>query len=447
MAENSEKLRTTLINSKDGKLDDKSIKILSIDFAYLICNSNYKNDSEETILFDYEENDRIYLYNFDFIKNIKYNYNIKEKPYISTNNLKFKNLSKGEEFISSKYSNIIKIKGKILKSHILDSKVKSQFDNFVINNFFSESPDDIFTNKLIDYIFVPNKASQKVLSTTGSEIDINAFFLHYLSHDPEPLFYLEEKGGYIRKYSLTIILDISKSVMNEFNKGHSFYTIKTLFKFLRFIDIPNLDVIVATGGNPLILCCGLSSRKILKKGSDFWIALINSLSNPKEKTYVSPCIDIAFYLNMERTDYINYLFVLTDGLFNETENDNILQNISKCIQYNIKVFGIGLGFYPLNINQLFPNTLYAKSSEKLFNAIAYFFDKCIDVNNDKFQPLLRDVSNYFEKTIYNLTNNYKENIITQIKEILQNKFVINYQIFDSFNKPKDTKDMKILSKH
>ena len=58
---------------------------------------------------------------------------------------------------------------------------------------------------------MPNKSSQKVLSKTGSEIDINAFFLHYLSHDPEPLFYLEEKGGYIRKYSLSIIIDISKS--------------------------------------------------------------------------------------------------------------------------------------------------------------------------------------------------------------------------------------------
>ena len=27
-------------------------------------------------------------------------------------------------------------------------------------------------------------------------------------------------------------------------------------------------------------------------------------------------------------------------------------------------------------------------------------------------------------------------------KVLQNKFVIHYQIFDSFNKPKDTKDMK-----
>ncbi len=66
MAENSENLRTTLINSKDIKFDDKTIKILSIDFAYLICNSNYKNNNEKTILIDYEDNEPIYLYNFDY---------------------------------------------------------------------------------------------------------------------------------------------------------------------------------------------------------------------------------------------------------------------------------------------------------------------------------------------------------------------------------------------
>ena len=76
-------MRATLINSTDGKLDNKSIKILSIDFAYLICNSNYKNDNEEKILFDYEKNEPIYLYNFDFIKSIKYNYNIKEKSMLA----------------------------------------------------------------------------------------------------------------------------------------------------------------------------------------------------------------------------------------------------------------------------------------------------------------------------------------------------------------------------
>ena len=349
----------------------------------------------------------------------------------------YNNINRNDEINFSKYTNLNKIKGKILKSKIIDNRIKIQFDNFIEGQFFSESSDDIFIRKLIENIFIPNKASQKVLSTTGSEIDINAFFLHYLSNDPEPLFYLEEKGGYLRKYSVSIILDISKSVMNEFNKSHSFSIIKILFKYLKFIDIPYLDVIIATGGSPIILSCGLSAKKILQKDSDFWIALIHSLCNPKEKTYISPCIDIAYYLNLERTDHINFIFILTDGLFNQEENNNILDNISKCIQYDIKVFGIGLGFYPYNINKLFPNVIYTKNPDKLFNAIAYFFDKNIDVNNEKFLPLLRDISYSLENIVSNLVSNHKDNNITQLKEILKSQFVINYQIFDNYNKPLD----------
>jgi len=39
-------------------------------------------------------------------------------------------LNKGEEFISSKYSNINKMKGRVLKSQLY-SKIKGQFDNFI----------------------------------------------------------------------------------------------------------------------------------------------------------------------------------------------------------------------------------------------------------------------------------------------------------------------------
>ena len=168
------------------------------------------------------------------------------------------------------------------------------------------------------------------------------------------------------------------------------------------------------------------------------------MCKPKVKTYLSPCIDIALYLNMERTDYTNYLFVLTDGLFDETENNNILENISKCIQYNIKVFGIGLGFYPFNINSLFPNVIYTKSPEKLFNAIAYFFDKNIEVNNGKYgklTPLFRDISNNYQYVIKNLMNS-KINTITDIKQLLQNKFIINYRLFENFNDSTKIHDMK-----
>ena len=267
----------------------------------------------------------------------------------------------------------------------------------------------------------------------------------YLSRDPEPMFYLEEKGGYIKKYSISIMIDISSSVMNEFNKEHSFSIIKTFFKFLRFIDIPFLDVIIATNGNPIILRCGLSSKKVLSKESDFWIGLIDSLCKPKMKTYLSPCLDISLYLNMERMNYSNYIFVFTDALFDQKENNNILEKVSKCILFNIKIFGIGLGFYPYNIISLFPNIIYAKSPEKIFNSISYFFNKNIEIKNKKLTPLLRDVYVNFLNNFEDLIDN-KKNTITDLKEFLQNKFVINYHIYDNYNEPKDIKDMKNIFK-
>ncbi len=232
-------LRTSLLSSNEGKLDEKSIKAFSIDFAYLICSSGDKNKKNDEIKeFIYENNKPIELNNFDFLKNIKYNYELDEKSYVNIQDLNFKNANKSEDISYEKFSSINDFKGKIIQSDIRDKYLKKEFKNFIHKEFFKNYSEDIYTRKLIEYIFVPNKASQKVLSTSGSEIDINAFFLHYLSKDPEPLFYLEEKGGYIRKYSVSIIIDISKSVMNEFNKGHSFAIIKTLLKFFKFINIP-----------------------------------------------------------------------------------------------------------------------------------------------------------------------------------------------------------------
>ena len=159
------------------------------------------------------------------------------------------------------------------------------------------------------------------------------------------------------------------------------------------------------------------------------------------KTYLSPCLDIAMYLNMERINYSNYIFVFTDGLFDQKEHNNILERISKCILFNIKVFGIGLGFYPYNINSLFPNVIHTKFPEKIFNAISYFFNKNIEINSKKLTPLLRDVSLNFRNIFEDLIDS-QNNTITCIKELLQNKFVINYHIYENYNEPKDIKDME-----
>ena len=442
---NSLSIKTTLINTKDDKINEESIINLSIDFAELICCLNMENDKNEKevkINIKFKENNPINLKNFDFIKDIKYFYNIKEIPYAKNNiNFVYKKISQIQEESYEKYSFLKNSRQAILKSIITDKDVLNEFHKFINKEFFTQNQNDIEIRKILDHIFVPNKASQKVLSTTGSEIDINAFFLHYLSHDPEPLFYLEEKGGYIRKYCLSIIIDISKSSLNEFNKNHSYMTIKTIFKFLKLVDISCLDVIVATEGNPIILCNGINSRIALKKGSEFWIGLIYCLCNPSKKVYLSPCIDIAYYLNRERYDYTNYIFILTNGEFSYYENQNIIEKISKSLIYNIKIFGIGLGFYPLNINNLFPNVIYAKTPDNLFKAISYFFDKNVEINNDSIKALFIESSKNDMDFINDLTN-YKDNTITNVKYELQNKFIIQYTLYNTFNKPSDVSRMK-----
>lgn len=56
----------------------------------------------------------------------------------------------------------------------------------------------------LETIFRPNKASQTVLSNTGSDINITALILNIINPVPDPMIYLEEKGGLIRNYGVSV---------------------------------------------------------------------------------------------------------------------------------------------------------------------------------------------------------------------------------------------------
>ena len=107
--------------------------------------------------------------------------------------------------------------------------------------------------KEIENIFRPNKPSQKQLSSTGNEIDIPSFILFILNNNLEPNFYLEEKGGLLRNYSISIIIDNSMSCLNELSFNHTINTIKVLLFGLSKIDIPSFDLIITGKENPIIL--------------------------------------------------------------------------------------------------------------------------------------------------------------------------------------------------
>lgn len=80
----------------------------------------------------------------------------------------------------------------------------------------------------METIFRPNKASQTVLSNTGSDIDITALILNIINPVPDPMIYLEEKGGLIRNYGVSVIIDPSISCFFNLSAVHTLLTLRTI---------------------------------------------------------------------------------------------------------------------------------------------------------------------------------------------------------------------------
>ena len=78
-----------------------------------------------------------------------------------------------------------------------------------LNTLFSKFliPKNKINISLLEQIFLPNKASSMILSTSGSEIDIPAFIKYLFENNPNPMIYLEKKGGYIKHYSISRIIE------------------------------------------------------------------------------------------------------------------------------------------------------------------------------------------------------------------------------------------------
>ena len=85
---------------------------------------------------------------------------------------------------------------------------------------------------IIEEIFKPNKANLKVLSNTGTEIDIMALILYFLNPVPDPMIYLQDAIGNVKEYAITIIIDTSFSVLNHLNLNHSLNTIRVIINFI-----------------------------------------------------------------------------------------------------------------------------------------------------------------------------------------------------------------------
>jgi hypothetical protein len=169
-------------------------------------------------------------------KIVKKKYNKYKEIYLKINNEKDKsqNILKGvEEKINRE--NL----GKILYTSIMEEKIRIRLKE--ITKTFIKNKQKINLINL-ESIYKPNKASQYILSSTGTDFDITALVLNLINPVPEPLIYLEEKDGLMRNDRVTFIASIS--CLSELSFSHTFQTLNNLLCSYACHDLLCFDFIL-----------------------------------------------------------------------------------------------------------------------------------------------------------------------------------------------------------
>ena len=417
---------TVLIAKLKSKIDEKNIKQLSLKITDVLNRTINDKINQTTFppifeidikklninrqikgIIDFSNDKNIY------IKKIKSNYNLTQKiPRI----------------FNSEYSKFI---GKFisLKNNDISKRIENENG---YHNFYQIEENKESIGIFFDKVFPFNKASSKVLTSTGYEIDLNALVLYLLNPISEPKFYLEEKGGLIRNYCVSIVLDTSISCLNELSINHSIQTIQQLLYGLSIYNLPSFDMILAGEKNPIVLCSEIKTFKILNKKEDLWKILYLILKNPVKKANLSSALYTALEIRkLKSSNRKSLIFILTDGLFEKEEREKIKIYSNYCLQNGIRVICIGIGLYPVKINNIFTEVIYAYSPNNLWKGISALFGNEIkyskdylDMNINNFNP------EKVKELLENLLNDMKKNIIFKdLKKELQD---IDYEL-DSFD--------------
>ena len=93
---------------------------------------------------------------------------------------------------------------------------------------------------------------------------------------------------------------------------------------IAYNNIPCLDIIISRVKEPITLCSEKSGNETPSDKSSLLGVLISCLEGEisLDLAYV---IKSAYYLNRaRRTDYTNYIFVLTDRLYSSSQRDKII---------------------------------------------------------------------------------------------------------------------------
>ncbi|KAG4092785.1 hypothetical protein H8356DRAFT_1049181 [Neocallimastix lanati (nom. inval.)] len=268
--------------------------------------------------------------------------------------------------------------------------------------------------------FAPNTSAGKIPSASGGTISIPAIKKWIVSGFTYKEIFLKKAGKTKRKYSITIVIDLSSSIHLSCNYSHAIATILLLLiapSTLQDNDEIKLDVIISTLNGPKIMF--MSS-----KASTFEsISCINSIINVIDKEVSKFCtpgstLNAAYQINMQRggVGIGKNIFFITDGYVTSRKEIKFANSIiSSCENSGIELMTIGVGSYPYGIKQLYPKCCYSPSLRVLGDAIAFLFSISRDPTSKEIVPqvIIDNTSVDIENNLIKMINQPPDNKILQ----------------------------------
>ena len=254
-----------------------------------------------------------------------------------------------------------------------NSQAISEDTKIVLEKLFSSNTAAEMKLEYIDFVFPPNKPSLYSPSTKGSKLYLMGLINFCITHGQDNKIWLEKNRGLKKDYRVSVIIDSSISCFNDFMKPHSIKTVLAVLRMLSLVEIPFFDLIIAASNKPMVLTCGYDTISSLNPKSNLWNLVLEQLTHNENGCNLLDALKLSYKLKSMNNVKKWYCFVLTDGMFEQNEIDEIQDYVSFCEESYIDVFGIGLGYYPGGIKKIFNKCLWCLNPFMILKAMTVFF--------------------------------------------------------------------------
>jgi len=274
-----------------------------------------------------------------------------------------------------------------------------------------------------------NIASGKILSSTGGNISIKGIKRWVCSGFTDTNIFEKKGGKDKRKYSLSFVIDLSKSVDLIFNYSHTIATIVLILILPSIIENNDdifIDIIInsSTGVKIIDYNVKCNDFQIFEKMNEILNIIIDNFNNA---CCPGTCLYTAYRLLSERRED-KKIFLISDGyIINKYEIDLTFDLINRFENEGIDLIAIGVGSYPKSLSQIFPKFFYSLSFRKLYECLS------ICLNNSLIIPS-EDIKSYLiftDKIEYGKLLNFKNDKAydEKLKKDIENKEIYLYNMF------------------